>query len=130
MIYGALADLLVVVHGGFVLFVVLGGLLVLWRRWLAWVHLPAAAYGVAIEAYGWICPLTPLENALRRAGGGAGYEQSFVERYIVSLLYPANLTRELQWWLALTVILVNIAIYVLVWRRWHTPRREVPFDRS
>lgn len=112
--YVFLADAVVVTHVGFVLFVLLGGLLVLrWPR-LGWVHLPAAAWGVWIEASGWVCPLTPLENWLRRRGGGDGYTSGFVEHYVVPLLYPAALTRELQWVLAAVVVLVNMAVYALV----------------
>ena len=113
-----LADLVVVVHVAFVGFVVLGGLLVL--RWpaVAWLHLPAAIWGAWIEVAGWICPLTPLENRLRARAGEAGYQTSFVEQYLLPALYPAGLTREMQWMLAAVVIVVNGAIYLLVWRRW------------
>jgi hypothetical protein len=114
---GLLADVLVVVHFGFVVFVVLGGLLVL--RWPAvvWLHLPAAVWGAWIEIAGWICPLTPLENRLRVEAGESGYQTSFVEQYILPVLYPAGLTREVQWTLAAVVIAINAAIYLLVWRR-------------
>ena len=100
-----------------VVFVVLGGLLVLWRPWIAWVHLPAAAWGAWIEFAGWSCPLTPLENWLRARGGGEVYEETFIDRYIVALLYPSGLTRELQWTLGLVVIVVNAVIYFVVCRR-------------
>jgi len=119
MLYRLLADAVVVLHLGFVGFVVLGGLLALrWPR-AAWVHLPAAVWGVWVEATGSICPLTPLESWLRRQGGGAGYSASFVEHYVLPALYPAALTRELQWALAGVVIAVNAAVYaaVLVARR-------------
>ena len=112
-----LADLVVIVHGLFILFVVAGGLLVLrWPR-VAWLHLPAAAWGVLIEWSGWICPLTPWENALRRAGGEAGYAGGFVEHYILPLLYPADLTREVQWVLGGGLLAFNVAVYLLVWFR-------------
>jgi hypothetical protein len=118
MLYRLLADAVVVLHLGFVGFVVLGGLLALrWPR-AAWVHLPAAMWGVWIEFTGRICPLTPLENWLRRQGGEAGYSASFVEHYLIPLLYPAALTRELQWTLGGLVIAVNAAVYaVVLWRR-------------
>ena len=88
------ADAVVVLHVCFVLFVLLGGLLALrWPR-LTWVHVPAALWGVVIELGGWICPLTPLENALRQRGGSAGYHGDFVEHYILPVLYPAGLTRK------------------------------------
>ena len=113
-LYRLLADAVVVLHLGFVGFVVLGGLLALrWRR-AAWVHLPAAVWGVWVEFTGRICPLTPLENWLRRQGGGADYSASFVEHYVIPVLYPAALTRELQWILGGIVIAVNAAVYAVV----------------
>ncbi|WP_454711475.1 DUF2784 domain-containing protein [Cupriavidus nantongensis] len=112
-----LADLVVIVHGLFIVFVVAGGLLALrWPR-VAWLHLPAAVWGVLIEWSGWICPLTPLENLLRRAAGQAGYSGGFVERYLLPLIYPAGLTPAVQLWLGLVVLAVNVAIYALWWRR-------------
>jgi hypothetical protein len=111
------ADAVVVLHLAFVLFVVLGGLLVLrWPR-AAWVHLPAAVWGAWIECAGWICPLTPLENRLRAAAGQAGYDSSFVEHYLMPVLYPAALTRELQWLLGGIVVGVNAVVYFTAWRR-------------
>ncbi|MBP0635958.1 DUF2784 domain-containing protein [Cupriavidus sp. AcVe19-6a] len=119
-----LADLVVIVHGLFIVFVVAGGLLVLrWPR-LAWVHLPAAAWGVMIEWSGWICPLTPLENALRRAAGEAGYSEGFVERYLLPLIYPAGLTPAVQLWLGLIVLVVNVTVYAAVYARWWRRRRH------
>lgn len=109
--YGVLADVVLAAHFLFVLFVVLGGLLVLrWPR-LAWVHLPAAAWGAAIEFFGWICPLTPLENDLRARAGQAGYEGDFVARYLMPVLYPDGLTRDAQFVLAGCVLVLNLAIY-------------------
>lgn len=112
-----LADLVVIVHGLFIVFAVAGGLLVLrWPR-VAWLHLPAAVWGVLIEWSGWICPLTPLENTLRQAAGQAGYSGGFVERYLLPLIYPAGLTPAVQLWLGLVVLVVNVAVYALWWRR-------------
>lgn len=117
MIYRALADALVILHLGFVVFVVLGGLLVLrWPR-LAWVHLPAAAWGALVELAGWICPLTPWEQSLRRLGGEAGYSGGFVAHYLVRILYPAGLTPSIQTALGLFVVGLNAAIYATVLRR-------------
>jgi hypothetical protein len=107
MVFQVLADATVVLHLAFVLFVVAGGLLVLrWPR-LAWVHLPAAAWGAWVEFAGWICPLTPVENWLRQKSGGAIYSAPFIEHYIIPLLYPAGLSRDLQWWLGGLVLVVN-----------------------
>jgi hypothetical protein len=114
MTFRLLADLTVVLHLAFVVFVVLGGLLVLRHRTVAWFHLPAAAWGAWIEFAGWMCPLTPLENWLRARGGGPVYDSSFVERYLVPTLYPEALTRELQWLLGGVVIVVNLTIYLVV----------------
>jgi hypothetical protein len=117
MAYRLLADATVVAHLAFVAFVVLGGLLALrWPR-VAWLHVPAALWGVGIELTGGICPLTPLENWLRRRGGEAGYDAGFVEWYLLPLLYPAALTREVQYALAALVISVNVGVYVIVVRR-------------
>lgn len=123
MIYWALADLVLAVHLAFVLFVVLGGLLVLkWPR-LAWLHIPAAIWGVLIEYAGWICPLTPLENSFRVRGGGAGYSGGFIEHYIQPVLYPAGLTRGTQIVLGSLALLVNLTAYgVVVARRRRSVR--------
>ncbi len=111
------ADAVLLLHLGFIAFVLLGGLLALrWPR-AAWVHLPAAAWGVWIELSGALCPLTPLENRLRAAAGQAGYEGGFIEHYLLALIYPAGLTREAQWVLAALVVAANLAIYAWVWRR-------------
>jgi hypothetical protein len=111
LIYRALADLVLVVHLLFVLFVVLGGLLVL--RWpaVALLHIPAAVWGVLIEYTGWICPLTPLENLLRVRGGEAGYTGGFIQHYIQPLLYPAGLTRGTQIVLGSLVLVLNLSAY-------------------
>jgi hypothetical protein len=117
MLHGLLADLLLALHAGFILFVVLGGLLVLrWPR-AAWVHVPAAVWGIVVEITGWICPLTPLEVAFRRAAGGTTYETTFVERYLVPLIYPAALTRDMQVALGGFVLVVNVVVYgIAAWR--------------
>ena len=117
--YVFLADLLLLIHAAFVLFVIGGGLLVLrWPR-LAWVHLPAALWGAGIEFSGWICPLTPLEKAWRRAAGGQAYEGGFIEHYVTAALYPAGLTRPIQVALGVAVLGLNGWVYWQVWRR-HT----------
>lgn len=124
MPYQALADGLLILHLCFILFVVLGGLLALkWPR-VAWAHLPAAAWGVLVEFVGWICPLTPLEIAFRRAAGGAAYDTTFLERYLVPIVYPSALTREMQMVLGLLVLGINVAVYGVVWRRRGGGRRQ------
>jgi uncharacterized protein DUF2784 len=109
-----LADFVVLIHSLFVLFVILGGLLVL-RWWkLIYLHLPAAVWGAFIEFAGGICPLTPLENSLRSSAGQAGYQGGFVEHYILPVLYPAGLTRNVQQVLGTIVIAINLVIYSLI----------------
>lgn len=114
MIYRILADVVVVIHFAFVLFVVFGGFFALrWGR-VAWAHVPAAIWGALIEFADWPCPLTPLENRFRRMGGDAGYEGGFVEHYILSLLYPETLPRSVQISLGVGVIVINVIAYTLV----------------
>lgn len=124
MLYRILADAVVVVHGLFILFVAAGALLALrWPRSL-WLHAPAALWGAWVELAGRICPLTPLENHLRERGGAAGYQGGFIERYLVPAIYPGEaLTREVQVGLGALVVVVNVALYVWVSRRW---RRRGP----
>lgn len=126
MLHRWLADAILVLHFAFVVFVVLGGLLVLrWPR-LAWLHVPVALYGATIEFLGFICPLTPLENSLRRAGGEAGYEGGFIEHYMTAALYPEGLTREVQLILGVGVIVLNAGIYALLVRRRMRARHDAP----
>jgi uncharacterized protein DUF2784 len=111
------ADMVVFLHATFVFFVLFGGVAVLrWRR-LAWLHLPAALWGAMIELGGWICPLTYLENYLRRMGGGVGYGVTFIERYLEPILYPLGLTRHTQLVFGLSALLLNLAIYARFWSR-------------
>ncbi|MET0049102.1 MAG: DUF2784 domain-containing protein [Sedimenticola sp.] len=111
------ADLVLLIHFGFILFVVLGGLLVLrWNR-LAWLHVPSVIWGVTIDAMGWICPLTPLENSLRIAGGERGFEGGFIEHYLLPLIYPLGMSRGEQIALAMLALLLNLAIYTIIVKR-------------
>ena len=121
MFWRMAADALVVIHLGFILFVMLGGLLLL--RWpsLIWLHVPAVAWGVIVECLHLGCPLTPWENQLRRMAGQAGYEGGFIEHYLIPLIYPAGLTPAIQLWLGAIVVLVNAAVYAWLIGRW---RRE------
>ena len=111
MLYRLLADLTVAAHFLFMLLVVFGGLLLFWKKWTVWLHLPAACWGVFIELSGRICPLTPLENRFREAAGLQGYEGGFIEHYLLPVIYPAGLTRNIQFLLAGAVLAVNIIIY-------------------
>ena len=122
MLYRAAADLVVLVHFAFVVFVVLGALLVVRRPWVAWVHLPAALWGALIEFGGWVCPLTPLEVRLRQGAGESGYSGGFIEHYVVALLYPQGLTRELQIGFGALVVLINVWLYAVIVRRTRPDR--------
>jgi uncharacterized protein DUF2784 len=123
MIDSLLADAVVLVHLGFIAFVMGGAILALrWRR-AAWLHLPAAAWGAYVELAGRVCPLTPLELALRAKAGQAGYETSFIEHYLVPVIYPAELTPATQRGAGLFVVVVNLALYGLVLARARRTRR-------
>ena len=115
--YSIAANIIVILHLAFVVFVVMGGLLVIKRRWIAFMHLPAAVWGALIEFRGWLCPLTPLEQKLRLLAGQRGYEGDFIEHYILPILYPSGLTHETQIILGISVIIVNAAIYTMVLMR-------------
>jgi hypothetical protein len=110
-----LADLTVIVHLAFVVFVVVGGLLVLRRRGWVWIHLPAAIWGASIEWAGWVCPLTPLENWLRLRAG---------EHYLLPVLYPSELARGTQIVLGGLVVVINVAFYSVVWKRYRRLERS------
>jgi hypothetical protein len=117
MLPSLLADAVVLLHLSFILFVIFGGLLVLRRRWIAWLHVPAALWGAWVSGAGWICPLTPLENWLRRHAGEAGYTGDFTSHYLMPIIYPEGLTRELQIVIAVFVLVLNAVVYTLVFRR-------------
>ncbi len=123
MPYALLADLALLSHLGFILFVLFGAFAV--RRWprLAWLHLPAAAWGTLVELTGWFCPLTDLENHWRRLAGQAGYAGSCIDRYLTALIYPDGLSRSLQIILGLAVLVINLTLYVGLIRARH---REAP----
>ncbi len=111
MIYRLTADFVVVIHLAFILFAVLGGLLVLRSRRLALFHLPALVWAVLISLVGWVCPLTPLEKWLRELAGSVSYDTSFIERYLLPVIYPGELTRRMQIFLGLLVLVLNLGIY-------------------
>ena len=124
--YGNLATLVVVGHFAFLIFVTGGGLLALRWRWAPWIHVPCLLWGGYIELTGGICPLTPLENRLRRAAGGTEYAGTFIDNYILPVLYPAGLTRGMQVGLGVGLIVLNVGIYTLVVRRGRSRPPEGP----
>lgn len=118
MPYRLAAEATLLVHLGFIVFVLLGGLLA-WRwRWIVLVHLPAAAWGAFVELSGRLCPLTTLENHLRHRAGQAGYSEGFIEHHLLPIVYPEGFTRGTQLMLAGVVIVVNAAVYARLWWRW------------
>ena len=121
-VYRLFADAVVVIHFLFIIFVVGGGLLVIRRPRLAWVHLPAAFLGAIVEINNWICPLTPLENHLRRLGGGSLYNGDFIEHYLIPTIYPENLTVATQHVLGGLVIAVNLIFYTIVVIKYHSSK--------
>ncbi|MGH8417245.1 MAG: DUF2784 domain-containing protein [Pseudomonas sp.] len=122
MYYSLMADAVVVFHLMFIVFVMLGALLVLHRPAWIWLHLPAVVWGMVVELLHLYCPLTPLENSLRIKAGVAGYEGDFVSRYLIPLIYPAALTPQIQIGLAGLVLMVNLVAYALVIKRWRARR--------
>ena len=122
MIFRALADLVLVLHLAFIVFVVAGGLLALRWSWAPFVHLPAAFWGVLVEMLGRVCPLTPLENALRGAAGTAGYAGGFIEHYLAPTIYPVALSDPVRLLLAGLVVLANALVYSVVWWRYKSAR--------
>jgi len=111
MLYGILSDIVVLIHLAFAFFAVLGAVLIIWRRWVVWLHLPAVLWAIWIELTGGVCPLTPLENWLRNRAGQGGYRGDFVQHYLMPMLYPVDLTRNTQILLGLVVIFINVALY-------------------
>lgn len=119
MLYRVLADAVLVFHLLFIAFAVAGGLLAFWRPWIVWLHLPVLGWAAFVELTGRICPLTPLENRLRALGGEGGYQGGFIEHYLLPVIYPADLTPQVQWWLGGGLLAFNAIVYVLLWRRRH-----------
>jgi hypothetical protein len=118
MFYRYSADAVLFLHLAFIVFVVIGGLLAIWRRGVLFIHLPAALWGVFVELTGRVCPLTSLENTFRIKAGYAGYSKSFVEHYLLGIIYPEGLTREVQYFLGALVVVVNVAIYLWLFYRF------------
>lgn len=118
MFYPVAADLLVLFHFLFIVFVIVGGLLVMRWLWLAWLHIPAVAWAAVVEINSWICVLTPWENELRRLAGQDGYSGGFIEHYIVPIIYPSGLTHGIQIAMGVSVIIINLVVYsLIVYRR-------------
>lgn len=117
MRYALAADAVMLVHFAFIAFALLGSFLVLWKRRIAWLHLPALAWGAWIEASGSYCPLTPLENHFRRLAGETAYGEGFISHYLLPIIYPPGLSRDTQFLLLAVLISVNLLGYGLVLAR-------------
>ncbi len=111
-----LADIVLITHALFIVFVIFGGLIVLKWRKVMWLHIPCALWGALIEFFGWICPLTYLENYLRGSSNADYYESSFIQHYLLPIIYPAGLTTGIQILLGIIVIVINLFVYTIVWR--------------
>ncbi len=111
MIYLFLANSILTIHLLFIIFVVFGGLLVFYLRWIVWLHIPAFLWGALIEFSGWICPLTPLENHFRRLAGQGGYDSGFIQNYLLKIIYPDGLTPQIQIFLGFGVLIINLFVY-------------------
>lgn len=120
------ADLLVVLHFAFILFVVFGALLAFRWRWVILLHVPAAVWGALIEFQDWTCPLTPWENHFRELAGEEGFSGGFIENYLLSVIYPEGLTRNVQIVLGTAVVVVNLAVYAWLILRCRSNRGEKP----
>jgi hypothetical protein len=121
MIYQLAADFIVLLHFAFILFVVLGGFIVVHQRRVAWLHLPAVLWGMTVEFTGWMCPLTPWEQTLRIKAEQGSYRGDFIAHYLTSLIYPSGLTHRIQFILGLLVLIVNTGIYAWIVKRYHWP---------
>jgi drug/metabolite transporter superfamily protein YnfA len=122
-VYSLLANAIVLTHFLFIAFVIFGGFLVIcWPR-VAFVHLPAAVWGAVVEIFGWICPLTPLENHFRMLSNENSYSGDFIARYLIPIIYPENLTTTIQQSLGCLVIVVNIILYTIAIRKHLNERR-------
>ncbi len=117
-----LADIVLITHALFIAFVIFGGLIVLKWHKIMWLHIPCAIWGALIEFFGWVCPLTYLENYLREPGNANYYESSFIQHYLLPIIYPAGLTTGIQILLGVIVIVINIIVSSIVWRYWYDKR--------
>lgn len=126
MLYKLLAEAVIILHFAFIMFAILGGLLILWRNWVIYIHLPAVVWGAVVEIKGWVCPLTPLENQLMRLSGDSGYANGFIDHYLLPIIYPAGITHQIQVILGILVILINTGIYAFVYWRKSRPNHPIP----
>ncbi len=130
MIYRILADIIVIIHMSFILFVVLGGLLVVKYRRVVYIHFPAMIWGAIVEFYNIICPLTPWENYFREMGGVERYESDFIEKYLIPVMYPINLNVKIQFVLGCFVLVVNAIVYaVVLYHYFKKKKHETRFTR-
>ena len=113
MIHLILANIILMVHFAFILFVVFGGLLVFYKKWMPLLHIPAIFWAVLIEFFGWACPLTPMENHFRVLAGQSGYNQGFIQHYLLKVIYPDGLTQQVQVLLGLGVLILNLLVYAV-----------------
>lgn len=125
MFYRYAADAVLLTHFAFIVFAVFGGLLTICWRKAPFIHLPAVAWAVIVEITGRLCPLTYLENSLLTKAGEAGYAESFIEHYLFAIIYPEGLTRELQYFLAALVFIINAVIYLWLFYRARRAGRKV-----
>lgn len=124
MLYLIAAVAILLLHLGFILFALFGALLVARWRWLILLHVPAVAWAIVIEVTGRSCPLTSAENFFRIQAGQSGYPESFIEHYLLALIYPAGLTPTVQWGLAAVVMVVNAVLYGRIWRQHRKSSRS------
>jgi hypothetical protein len=124
MLYRLAAEGVLLLHLAFIVFVILGAAVAARWRWLVFVHVPAATWGFFIELTGRVCPLTYAENYLRIKSGESGYAESFIEHYLLAIIYPAGLTREIQFALAAVVVVINVAIYGWLFYRRRPSRND------
>lgn len=125
MLYRFFADLTLIMHFGFIVFVLIGGLLCFFKKGVIWLHLPAVIWGICVEWNRWICPLTPLENYFREKSHMSGFTGSFTEHYLVPILYPDQLTNTQQWLMGGGVLIVNLIVYGIVFGKIKKSRSGV-----
>jgi len=125
MLWKWLADLVMTLHFAFIVFVVIGGVLAFFWRRTAWVHIPVALWGAVVNLAGWTCPLTPLEQWLRRRAGQEGYDGGFVEHYLAPIIYPDAMSRDIALAVGVGALAWNATVYGLAfWLRRQRGRRD------